>query len=438
MFLLARRWLGPRDAMFAAALYTANPYHLVIVYWRSAFAELLASCLLPVLLLMILKARENARLAVISLALVLAAAWLTNAPAAVMIHYSFALLLSFFSWRDRSPRLLLLGAVSITLGAGLAALYLFPAIYEQRWVNIADAVSPGSRPQDNFLFMHTADPDHDRFNHLVSWVALAEIFITFLALFVGKLWRDEKGTIWNALAAWAITCSALMFSVSGVLWNLLPKLRFMQFPWRWMLCLSLVFSILVAVGVRRWWGRAVVYLAILVVIVFVWRSVQPPWWDNPADLREMQDNMETSAGYEGTDEYTPTGADPSSVDKDARKVKVEGSGHAAIHVLAWGEESKIFTAKMSSPGELALRLFNYPAWRVEVNGNVVRPGSLEGTGQMLVPVEACPNRVQITLIRTWDRTAGAWISAAAWFCLLLWTVLNLKRPAPNQSEAPIS
>jgi hypothetical protein len=36
------------------------------------------------------------------LALVLAAAWLTNAPAAIMIHYSLALLVVFFAWQRRS------------------------------------------------------------------------------------------------------------------------------------------------------------------------------------------------------------------------------------------------------------------------------------------------------------------------------------------------
>ena len=48
MFLLARRWLDRRDAIFAAAFYTANPYFIVIVYWRSAFAELLVGCLVAV------------------------------------------------------------------------------------------------------------------------------------------------------------------------------------------------------------------------------------------------------------------------------------------------------------------------------------------------------------------------------------------------------
>ena len=34
MFLLARRYFDRSDAIFAAALYAANPYIIVIVYWR--------------------------------------------------------------------------------------------------------------------------------------------------------------------------------------------------------------------------------------------------------------------------------------------------------------------------------------------------------------------------------------------------------------------
>jgi hypothetical protein len=89
---------------------------------------------------------------------------------------------------------------------------------------------------------------------------------------------------------------------------------------------------------------------------------------------------------------------------------VDGPAHAAIRVSQWKPELKVFTAEMSAPDNLRLRLFNYPAWHVEVNGRQVEAGTREGTGQMLVPVDAGANRVQITFIRTWDRTTGAWIS----------------------------
>jgi hypothetical protein len=156
-----------------------------------------------------------------------------------------------------------------------------------------------------------------------------------------------------------------------------------------------------------------IYLAMLCVLGFVWQHFQPPWWDSADDLREMQDNMASGAGYEGTDEYIPVGADPTNVDKGARRVTVNGPAHAAIRVSQWNAERKLFTAEMSAPGNLALHLFNYPAWRVEVNGQPVQSGMREGTGQMLVPVEAGANRVQIIFVRTWDRRAGGWISILA-------------------------
>ncbi len=89
----------------------------------------------------------------------------------------------------------------------------------------------------------------------------------------------------------------------------------MQFPWRWLLCLGIPFTLLIVLGVRRWSARVAIYLAMLCVLGLVWQHFQPPWWDNAADLREMQDNMATGVGYEGTDEYTPVGADASAVDK---------------------------------------------------------------------------------------------------------------------------
>jgi hypothetical protein len=438
MFLLSRQWLERRDATFAAVLYAVNPYHLVIVYWRSAFAELLASSLLPLLLLLVLRIesridlpieeplKENYRRVMVLLALVLASSWLINAPAAVMIHYSLALLIIVFACIRRSPRILITGIFAVLLGAALAAFYLLPAIYEQKWVNIAEAVSPGVRPVDSFLFAHTTDPDHDAFNHLVSTVATAEILLTLVAAWAARNWRIRRRELWYLLVSWAAVCAVLMLSITGPLWTVLPKLRFVQFPWRLLLCLGIPFTLLTTLGLRKWMARAAVYAAMLCVLAFMWLHFQAPWWDHLADLREMQDFMATGAGYEGVDEYTPIGTQPPlDVDKDARRVTVEGAAHASIRVADWSAQRKVFTAEMSAPDNLALRLFNYPAWHVEVNDRPVLAGTLAGTGQLLVPVEAGANRVQITFVRTWDRKLSPWISLIA----IVLAFLLLRKPA---------
>jgi len=427
MFLLAQRWVGRKDAIFAAVLYAANPYHLVIVYWRSAFAEMLASCLVPLLVLLVLRAADGERRTIVPLGFVLAAAWLTNAPAAVMIHYSLGLLVLFFAWRRRSLQMLLVAAGAVALGACLAAFYLMPAIYEQRWIDIAQAVSAGSRPADNFLFIHTTDADHDAFNRIISWIAVFEMAVVFAAAAGGRLWRESRRDVWNALSIWAIVCTGLMFPASLFLWNVLPKMLFMQFPWRWLLCLSLIFSTFITIAIRRWWMRAAVCLVSLLVIVAAWDRVQAPWWDNAADLREMQDNMATGAGYEGTDEYTPLGADASAIDKDARKVTVIGPARADIRVQRWDAESREFTVQASAADQVALKLFLYRAWHVQVNGLPAATSEREGTGQMLVPVAAGMNHVEVTFVRTWDRTTGGWISLVTVLAVCVWIRTSRRR-----------
>jgi hypothetical protein len=61
----------------------------------------------------------------------------------------------------------------------------------------------------------------------------------------------------------------------------------------------------------------------------------------------------------------------------------------------------------------------------------VQAATVEGTGQMLVPVEAGANRVQITFVRTWDRKLSPWISLLA----LLSIIVLLREPsAPPASD----
>jgi hypothetical protein len=71
----------------------------------------------------------------------------------------------------------------------------------------------------------------------------------------------------------------------------------------------------------------------------------------------------------------------------------------------------MFTAQVEQPGQLVLRLFNYPAWRVEVNGQGVAASARDVTGQMLIPVQKGENRVQIRFTGSWDITLGGIISA---------------------------
>lgn len=413
MFLLARQWMGRNDAIFAAAFYAANPYYLLVVYWRSAYAELLAGALLPLLLMFVLRLAKDGRRWIIPLGLVVAAAWLTNAPSAVMVNYSLALLLVLLAVSRRSPRILLQGALSIAIGLALAAFYIIPASYEQRWVNISQILELGVSPSENFLFTAIADPRHNAFNWLVSCVALAEMALLALALLSRRRWRQRIPQGWWIIAAWSGVCALALFPITAPLWNHLPELRFMQIPWRWLLCFDVGFVLLITISWRRWTWRFLAYAGMLAVLALAGRRFQTPWWDHAPQLSAMRQSIEASAGYEGTDEYTPEDADGYEIDHNARHVIFRGKGVDQIHVTRWDPESKIFTAQVSAPGDLVLRLFSYPAWQTRVNGRVVATGSDDRTGQITIPVGPGNYQVSVAFIRTPDRTIGGIISLTA-------------------------
>ena len=426
MFLLARRWLSRSDAIFAAALYAANPYYLVIVYWRSAFAELLAGCLLPLLLLFVVRAEKDGRRVIVALSLIVAAAWLTNAPSAVMVNYSLALLIVVAAIVQRKPALLLYGGAAVVLGAGLASFYVIPAAHEEKWVNIAQVLAPGLRPQDNFFFTFSDDVDHNRFNMAVSLVGVAEILLLAAAIFLARRWRGEHRTIWWLLAAWGTVATLLMLPLTLIFWRYLPELRFVQLPWRWLLCLNVAFTLFVTMGCRRWLTRFMICAAMLGVLAIVWHRVQPPWWDTAADIQEMHDFIEDGDGYEGTDEYVPAGVDPYELKKDAPQVATVSRDPAVIRIDRWGAQSKVFSANVARPEKLRIRLLNYPAWRVEVNGREITAGTQPVTGEILIPVDTGSNRVRLTFVQTEDRLIGDLVSAGTLLLVIAWS-LYLRR-----------
>ena len=419
MYRLAREWLPGRDALFTAVLYAVNPYHLLIVYWRSAFAELLAAALLPLLLLRILRLNEPGIRQVLGLSLILTGAWLTNAPAAVIIHYSAAALAVVMAVVERSWRPLTRTALAVVLAAGLAAYYLVPAAYEERWINIGEVLSPGVRPQDNFLFTTIADAEHNRFNLLVSVIAAAEIGVLAAAMWFSRSWRQRQRSTWILLACWGGIAAIAMLSITNLLWQHLPKLRFVQLPWRWLLCLNAVLALLLTMATRRWSARLLSCVALLAVVIIAGYRIQEPWWDTAADIEEMSDAVSDGAGFEGTDEYVPEGVDSYELNKDQPQV-ADSSGHPVrTETVQWGPSEKHFVVHSKTPEFLTLRLFNYPAWEVTVNGIRVEQQTSDVAGQMEIPVVAGRNDVSIHFGRTVDRTIGGGISLLCWAVFLM-------------------
>ena len=219
------------------------------------------------------------------------------------------------------------------------------------------------------------------------------------------------------LSAWGAVSAGLMLPVSNPLWQHLPKLRFVQLPFRWLLCMNAALAMLLTMAARRWtWtSRLLASAVLLAVVIIAGYRTQRPWWEKADDIQEMSDAVADGTGYEGADEYVPAGADPYELNQSLPRVSDGMGAPVPGEMLAWGETEKHFTVHAAAAQNLTVRLFNYPAWQVVVNGKPAETQTTEVTGLIVIPIAAGDSDVRIHFRRTLDRYAGntvSWMSLA--------------------------
>ena len=442
MWKVAREWLSLPEAAAAAVFYALNPYNLVVVYYRSDFAELLACALFPLLILGILRITREGWPRTPFLALIFAGVWLCNAPAAVIATYSAVLLLAAGAVLARSLRPLLAGGAAIAVGFGLAAFYILPAAWERKWVQIAQAVSENLRPEQNFIFTHASDPEFLLFNWKVSSLALGLVLVSgILAVFVARR-RKELAQLWWMLVALGACSVFFMFSPSEVFWRVLPQLRFVQFPWRWLEGLGVVFALFTAAAARPSRKQRALWLAIVGLLAATATALaRDTWWDSD-DPAAIADWIHSGDGYEGTDEYAPLGCDrydlpgvnpasdqpplhpiPMFAKFDKASRAISPAAGVRLHVEKWSAERRILSEESAASVELALRIVTYPAWEARVDGRPVAIIAAPHTDEMVLPLSGGAHRIELRFRRTGDRTVGDLISLVSGLVLCLWVAL---------------
>jgi hypothetical protein len=445
---LAREQLPAKQSIIAAVVYAANPYHLLMIYYRSSFAELLASAIFPLMIWGFLSTMREGWRRVPLLAIAFAGIWLANAPAGVIATYSLALLIVIACLLRRRLAPLLRGGVAMIAGFGLAAFYILPAAWEQRWVQIARAATDTYNPERNFLFARINDPEFLAFNWRVSTLAAAVMGFTALAIALSARWRRFARDDWWLLVALAGTATFLMFPPSAWLWRYLPELKFLQFPWRWLGPLSFCFAFFAALaarGKKRWlW---LLMLAAVLCVTSTTIAADSDWGSE--DIDRLTADINSGKGFDGIEGFQPINSNTDELDDESPRVDVYDSSadessddekdddaatEPQISIQQWTAERKIFSVTATQRTTLALRLLHYPAWKLEVDGRVSEPSIDPENGRMLVTLEAGTHRVEVHFVRTVDRTVGGAISLV--FALgLLSAVVIAHRPSRRDSSA---
>ncbi len=217
-----------------------------------------------------------------------------------------------------------------------------------------------------------------------------------------------------------------MFSPSLVLYQRLPEMEYVEFPWRWLSPLSVAGVLLMAAAISQ--ARRKQMATAMLGLMFAGIGgaiVYTTNWDTAHYLEGLIADAHSTSGYpiRFGDWSNPLGSDRTKLDRAAPLV-IPLDGEANVQVEQWNGERKLLSVIAAQPVRLKLRLVSYPAWHVNSNGHPAGFDTEPVTGQMIVPVSAGPSEVEIEFGRTWDRTLGNIVSLSTIFLLVpaLWWV----------------
>ena len=512
---LARLMLPDGAATLAGCAALFSGYALFNAYERSAFAEFAGGFWIPLVLLFMLREQSPKTSplwrrafdgSAAPLAVVFAGCWLSNPTVGVMAGYLLAAVALTLAVTERSWAPVLRAFVGGVLGMGVIAAYLLPATFEQRWVDILQVTrDPGQTLENSWLFATHADPilaDHDVVLRQASIIVVVMIAVTLARMLAAWLrgvfpvhpanqskrsvphpfaffangWESIQANpscrLWLPLALIPFAVLFLQFSFSRPVWNLLPELRFLQFPWRWLLVLEAPMAIFFTAALwpvpsARRWRRVAVSAVCCTLFVGMTACAERYFFQScyaEDAVPGMLDSYRAGHGFPGTDEYEPIGSDLSLIPTGLPAACLVSDPNTALGKAAespdlppawdtaqgsckatytWASTPGLaphrhlrIAATVDHPGTLVLRLLSFPAWQIKVNGRA--PASLphRDDGLIAVPVPQGPVEVTADWRATTDLLTGRWLSVL--FALLLVGLFLLERRLKNPTRSHIS
>jgi hypothetical protein len=391
VYTWARSFLEPEAARWAAALFIFMPYRINELYQSSLLAEYAAAAVLPFVFAFTERlCRDGGRRNIAGLAASYALLILTNLPMTVIGSYALVVyLLLRMDWNKLFPTVWKFAA-ALALGVGAGACYWVTVLAELSWLR-PDNETAFSRV--NFIFASFRPQQGDTSIWYGNLIVLATIAITLPALILFRRGEDSsQRSVWRRLGAFAIFSLFMSTIISFPLWEILPKLKQVQLPWRWLAVTSSTCAVLVAASIDSWKEvaksnrRPLALLAAGAVLMSLAFTISHPIRE-ATYLSESRFNnvIATVRGIGTIGAWYPKWVAEKFLVLPQQIV----AGERAVTVTAWESEHRAFQVAAGPATEARVHTFYYPLWSASAAGNSLptRPDQ-DGTLIITLPAEA--------------------------------------------------
>ena len=423
------------SALFAATLYLVMPYHTAIdLYNRGAELELWSFVAVPLVLLSVQAILRGSRWGFVALTASYALLILSHLP--ITVAFSLVpILLAFFMSDSGRWRAAFITVGALACGAGLAAIYMLPALFDQKKVHLEHHLDPYFSYVNWWLFSRAP---------LFDFKTRILVLTTLTLFFAAAMWssarhvlsasRRKQAAFYGSVA---LMSYLMMTQLTYPIWKYVRPLQYLPFPSRFNVVLAAGTAALAAIAYPILRQASRVILVVCGLIVLVWLG-SDSWaaatgyseWRRVPELRvqKLDRSIELLRDYPLTwpatvnlRHYQFPDFENFLAQHSPKKVWLADSTDqpvGSVLVTNWRPREVHLQVQAQRDGILHINHFYYPGWQAYVEGSGQElPVQHDADG--LLQIQAPVGAYSVTLVLEKDPAEKFGIAISSCFLLLL-------------------
>lgn len=387
MYLLAREFWGELGGVLSGLFYTYAPYHALDIYVRGDVSEFWAYAFIPLMFWGFYKVFKKGEWKYVIIgSLGYAGVILSHNLTAMMVTPFLILsiiIFSYISYKNKSVLTIYYLLLTTILGLALSAFYWIPALAELRYTNILSQIGGGADFRDHFIcffqlwespwgFGGSAPGCIDGFSLKIGKLHLISSFISLsIALFFINKAKKNIGLILLLLFGFILS---LIFTleISKPIWEFFSLMEFFQFPWRFLLLVSLFSSLLSGLAFIFLKGKLKYFFAIFLGCILIYFNSQI---FNPQTIFSRSASFYIDPIYlrwtvsQISDEYLPSNFIKPNNHNEVSSEIITGDFDKSDLIYEFKKTQKVKAIiDLKKDTKLFIQIAYYPAWNILVDG----------------------------------------------------------------------
>ncbi len=461
-YLCGKYLFDKKAGLLVAASFTLAPYRAVNLFVRGALSEAWAIQFMPWIILYIFRVinqnQKKFQFTVDGLCLTFALTGLLlshNLTALMFYPTSFALAVIIILLKKvahRSYRVnhsILKILFSYGMSIGLSSFYVFPAFLEKNFTKIDSILSGYFHYSNHFLYIRqfitpywgyggSAYGPNDGLSFFLGYGQLFGFAVALVVLLMSgsaitkKINQSKKTkqflktvfkntSFWHGVTFFSFVGFALLLTTpkTSILWDTVPLLNYIQFPWRWLSIVIMIGSLLIGWSVSQIRSSLIVnVLTVFLFCIFLVngkyfrpeRYVDTPdslYYQDPEKIQykmsfTLPDYIPRQVDTEKLHqlvvaEYRPERSDQQVIDS-INTLNKKLTQHQNLEVIVDRGHQKLMKTNFDTPQTVSFRVANFPGWNVYLENNKKNDlKSVNEMGNISISVPAGEHLVGLSL-----------------------------------------